>query len=165
MLAVSVSRDLMRESAVMACHYGVSLHTHLAENDNDIAYSREKFGLTPAQYAEDLGWVGHDVLACPPREARRRGDRAVCAHRHGRRALPMFQYAAGFRHRAGARMRDAGVVVGLGVDGSASNDGAHMLGECAPGFAAAARRLWPGGHECSRGTGNCHARRRARAQP
>ena len=57
----SVSRDLMRESAKMARHYGVSLHTHLAENDNDIAYSREKFGMTPAQYAEDLGWVGHDV--------------------------------------------------------------------------------------------------------
>ena len=45
----------------MARHYGVSLHTHLAENDNDIAYSREKFGMTPAEYAEDLGWVGHDV--------------------------------------------------------------------------------------------------------
>jgi cytosine/adenosine deaminase-related metal-dependent hydrolase len=57
----SVSRDLMRESAKLARSYGVSMHTHLAENDNDIAYSREKFGMTPAEYAEDLGWVGHDV--------------------------------------------------------------------------------------------------------
>jgi len=57
----SVSRDLMRESAVLARHYGVSMHTHLAENVNDIAYSREKFGMTPAEYAEDLGWVGSDV--------------------------------------------------------------------------------------------------------
>ena len=57
----SVSRDRMRESAVLARHYGVSLHTHLAENVSDIAYSREKFGMTPAEYAEDLGWVGPDV--------------------------------------------------------------------------------------------------------
>ena len=57
----SVSRDLMRESASMARSYKVSLHTHLAENVSDIAYSREKFNMTPAEYAEDCGWVGHDV--------------------------------------------------------------------------------------------------------
>jgi len=57
----SVSRDLMRESATMARNFGVSLHTHLAENVSDIAYSREKFNMTPAEYAEDCGWVGHDV--------------------------------------------------------------------------------------------------------
>ncbi|MEO8838539.1 MAG: amidohydrolase family protein, partial [Herbaspirillum sp.] len=57
----SVSRDLMREAATMARHYGVSLHTHLAENLNDVAYSREKFNMTPAEYAEDCGWVGPDV--------------------------------------------------------------------------------------------------------
>ena len=57
----SVSRELMRDAAELARSYGVSLHTHLAENDNDVAYSREKFGMTPAEYAESLGWVGHDV--------------------------------------------------------------------------------------------------------
>ena len=57
----SVSRDLMRESAALARSHGVSMHTHLAENDDDVAYSRERFGRTPAQYAEDLGWVGRDV--------------------------------------------------------------------------------------------------------
>ncbi|MEY3062988.1 MAG: hypothetical protein RI994_2240, partial [Pseudomonadota bacterium] len=57
----SVSQDLMRLSAEMARHYGVRLHTHLAENDHDIAYSLEKFNRTPTQYAEDLGWLGHDV--------------------------------------------------------------------------------------------------------
>ncbi|MFX9184972.1 amidohydrolase family protein, partial [Acinetobacter baumannii] len=57
----SVSRDLMREAAALARSYGVSLHTHLAENVNDVAYSRETFGMTPAEYAEDLGWIGHDV--------------------------------------------------------------------------------------------------------
>lgn len=58
----SVSRDLMKEAAGMARSYGVSLHTRLAENASDIAYSREKFNMTPAEYAEDCGWVGHDVL-------------------------------------------------------------------------------------------------------
>jgi 8-oxoguanine deaminase len=50
----SVSRDLMRESALLARQYGARLHTHLAENDHDLAYSREKFGCTPTQYAQDL---------------------------------------------------------------------------------------------------------------
>ncbi len=57
----SVSRELMRDSAVLAREKGVMLHTHLAENDEDIAYSLEKFGCRPGQYAEDLGWVGEDV--------------------------------------------------------------------------------------------------------
>ncbi len=57
----SVSRDLMRESAKLARAYKVRLHTHLAENDHDIAYSREKFNCMPAEYAQELGWLGHDV--------------------------------------------------------------------------------------------------------
>src|SRR5271167_3908701 len=55
----TVSPDLMREAAALARSYGVSLHTHLAENDKDVAYSREKFNCTPAEYAEQLDWVGH----------------------------------------------------------------------------------------------------------
>ena len=57
----SVSPALMRESAALARAHGVSLHTHLAENVRDVAYSHEQFGRTPAQYAQDLGWVGRDV--------------------------------------------------------------------------------------------------------
>jgi cytosine/adenosine deaminase-related metal-dependent hydrolase len=57
----SVSCDLMRDAAVLARDKGVMLHTHLAENDQDIAYSLEKFGRRPGQYAQDLGWVGPDV--------------------------------------------------------------------------------------------------------
>ncbi|MGB4060434.1 MAG: amidohydrolase family protein, partial [Burkholderiaceae bacterium] len=57
----SVSRDLMRLSAELARQYGTRLHTHLAENDHDLAYSREKFNCTPTQYAQDLGWLGPDV--------------------------------------------------------------------------------------------------------
>jgi cytosine/adenosine deaminase-related metal-dependent hydrolase len=57
----SVSRDLMREAALLARDKGVMLHTHLAENDEDIAYSLAQFGCRPGQYAEDLGWTGDDV--------------------------------------------------------------------------------------------------------
>ena len=57
----SVSRDLMRDAALLARDKGVMLHTHLAENDEDIAYSQEQFGCRPGQYAEELGWVGDDV--------------------------------------------------------------------------------------------------------
>lgn len=125
----SVSRDLMRLSAELARERGVSLHTHLAENDNDIAYSREKFGMTPAEYAEDLGWVGHDVwhAHCVKLDAagialfgRTGTGVAHCPCSNMRLASGIAPIAA---------MRRAGVPVGLGVDGSASNDGAHMLGE------------------------------------
>ena len=51
----------MRESAALARSLGVRLHTHLAENDHDVAYSVERFGLTPALYAESLDWIGPDV--------------------------------------------------------------------------------------------------------
>jgi cytosine/adenosine deaminase-related metal-dependent hydrolase len=57
----SVSRELMRDAALLARDKGVMLHTHLAENDEDIAYSLEKFGCRPGQYAEELGWTGADV--------------------------------------------------------------------------------------------------------
>ena len=57
----SVSRELMRDAAILARQYGVGLHTHLAENMEDVAYSLEHFGVRPGQYAEDLGWCGPDV--------------------------------------------------------------------------------------------------------
>lgn len=125
----SVSRDLMRESAVMARHYGVSLHTHLAENDNDIAYSREKFGLTPAQYAEDLGWVGHDVWHAHCVKLDEEGIALFARTGTGVAHCPCSNMRLASGIAPVRAMRDAGVKVGLGVDGSASNDGAHMLGE------------------------------------
>lgn len=125
----SVSRELMRESALLARSYGVSLHTHLAENDNDVAYSREKFGMTPAQYAQELGWVGSDVwhahcvkLDAPGIDLFARSGTGVahCPCSNMRLASGIAPIPA---------LRDAGVAVGLGVDGSASNDSAHLLGE------------------------------------
>jgi cytosine/adenosine deaminase-related metal-dependent hydrolase len=125
----SVSPDLMRESAALARSAGVSLHTHLAENGDDLAYSREKFGQTPTEYAESLSWLGPDVW------------HAHCVHLDGAGITRFAQTGTGVAHcpcsnmrlASGiapiGRMRAAGVPVGLGVDGSASNDGAQLLGE------------------------------------
>ncbi|MBD2836800.1 8-oxoguanine deaminase [Pseudomonas sp. JM0905a] len=125
----SVSRDLMREAAVLARQYGVSLHTHLAENVNDIAYSREKFGMTPAEYAEDLGWVGHDVWHAHCVQLDEHGIELFARTGTGVAHCPCSNMRLASGIAPVRRMRDAGVPVGLGVDGSASNDGASMIGE------------------------------------
>lgn len=125
----SVSRDLMRESATLARHYGVSLHTHLAENDNDVTYSQQAFGQTPAQYAEELGWVGHDVWHAHCVKLDEPGIALFARTGTGVAHCPCSNMRLASGIAPVRAMRDAGVNVGLGVDGSASNDGAHMLGE------------------------------------
>ena len=123
----SVSRELMRDAAVLARDKGVMMHTHLAENDEDIAYSLEKFGCRPGQYAEDLGWTGDDVW------------HAHCVKLDGQEIDLFARSGTGVAHcpcsncRLGSgiapvrAMRDAGVKVGLGVDGSASNDAGNLV--------------------------------------
>lgn len=129
----SVSRELMRDAALLARSFGsthgVSLHTHLAENDNDIAYTRERFNCTPAEYAEQLGWVGPDVW------------HAHCVKLDAAGIELFARTGTGVAHCPGSNMRlasgiapiramrDAGVPVSIAVDGSASNDSGHMLGE------------------------------------
>ncbi|MDH0775994.1 8-oxoguanine deaminase [Delftia tsuruhatensis] len=125
----SVTRELMRESAVLARAHGVSLHTHLAENDNDVAFSREKFGLTPAQYAESLGWVGPDVWHAHCVKLDAEGIALFARTGTGVAHCPCSNMRLASGIAPVRTMRDAGVPVGLGVDGSASSDGAHMLGE------------------------------------
>jgi 8-oxoguanine deaminase len=125
----SVSKDLMRESAVLARQLGVSLHTHLAENDDDVAYSFEKFGCTPAQYAEDLGWVGHDVWHAHCVKLDDDGISRFARSGTGVAHCPCSNMRLASGIAPIGKMRSAGVNVGLGVDGSASNDGAHMMGE------------------------------------
>ncbi|MBH3412293.1 8-oxoguanine deaminase [Pseudomonas putida] len=125
----SVSRDLMREAAVLARNYGVSLHTHLAEHVNDIAYSREKFGMTPAEYAEDLGWVGHDVWHAHCVQLDQHGIELFARTGTGVAHCPCSNMRLASGIAPIRKMRDHGVPVGLGVDGSASNDGASMIGE------------------------------------
>jgi cytosine/adenosine deaminase-related metal-dependent hydrolase len=125
----SVSRDLMRDTALLARDKGVMLHTHLAENDEDIAYSQAMFGCRPGQYAEDLGWTGPDVwhahcVKLDPAEiglfARSRTGVAHCPCSNCRLGSGIAPVRA---------MRDAGVPVGLGVDGSASNDAGNLIAE------------------------------------
>jgi cytosine/adenosine deaminase-related metal-dependent hydrolase len=123
----SVSRELMRDAALLARDKGVMLHTHLAENDEDIAYSLAQFGCRPGQYAEDLGWTGADVW------------HAHCVKLDGAEIDLFARTRTGVAHcpcsncRLGSgvapvrAMRDAGVPVGLGVDGSASNDSGNLM--------------------------------------
>jgi 8-oxoguanine deaminase len=125
----SVSPDLMRESIALARSYAIHSHTHLAETLDEDAYCRAAFGRTPVQLAEDLGWVGPDVwhahMVHPSadevvRLGRTRTGAAHCPSSNMRLASGVAPLRA--LQRAGAR-------VGLGVDGSASNDSSHMLAE------------------------------------
>ncbi len=125
----SVSRELMKSSAELARHYRVRLHTHLAENDHDVAYSREKFNRTPAEYAQDLGWVGEDVWHAHCVKLDDEGISLFAATRTGVAHCPCSNMRLASGIAPIRRMVDAGVPVGLGVDGSASNDAAHMVNE------------------------------------
>jgi cytosine/adenosine deaminase-related metal-dependent hydrolase len=125
----SVSRDLMRESAVLARSLGVSLHTHLAENDSDVAYSREKFGRTPAEYAEELGWTGPDVWHAHCVKLDEAGIDLFARTGTGVAHCPCSNMRLGSGIAPVRRMLAKRVNVGLGVDGSASNDSGDMMGE------------------------------------
>ncbi|MEP1768677.1 MAG: 8-oxoguanine deaminase [Sulfitobacter sp.] len=125
----SVSTDLMRDAAVLARSKGVMLHTHLAENDEDIAYSLETFGCRPGEYAETLGWVGPDVwhAHCVKLDA---AEIALFARTGtGVAHCPCSNCRLGSGIAPLRAMRDAGVPVGLGVDGSASNDAGNLVAE------------------------------------
>ena len=129
----SVSRDLMVESARLArsfgASHGVRLHTHLAENDNDVAYSLEKFNMTPAEFAEDCGWLGDDVWHAHCVKLDAPGIARFGATGTGVAHCPCSNMRLASGIAPVAALRRAGVPVGLGVDGSASNDGSDLLGE------------------------------------
>lgn len=125
----SVTPDLMRQSAALARQYGIHIHTHLAETLDEEQFCLRKFGMRPVALAEDLGWVGDDVW------------HAHCVHLNTDEVALFANTGTGVAHCPSSNMRlasgiapiremiDAGVRVGLAVDGSASNDGSHMLGE------------------------------------
>lgn len=125
----SVSESLMVESARLARSLGVRLHTHLAENDHDVAYTREKFNCTPGEYAERLGWVGEDVWHAHCVKIDEAGIGLFARTRTGIAHCPCSNMRLGSGILPLRRLLNAQVPVGLGVDGSASNDGAQMLGE------------------------------------
>ncbi len=119
----------MRESAKMARAYGVSLHTHLAETQDEEAFTLQKFGHRPVDYMQTLNWVGGDVWF------------AHSVHVKADEIEVYKQTGCGVAHCPSSNMRlasgiapvyeylQAGIRLGLGVDGSASNDGSHLLGE------------------------------------
>lgn len=125
----SVTQDLMRESARLARAYGVRLHTHLAETRDEEAFCLQKFGKRPVDYAEHLEWLGDDVWF------------AHCVWVNDAEIARYAQHGVGVAHCPSSNMRlasgiapivkmlNAGVKVGLGVDGSASNDSSHLLAE------------------------------------
>ncbi len=125
----SVSLDLMRESVALARSYGVHSHTHLAETLDEERYCLEKFGRRPVELAEDLGWMGADVwhahMVHPSAdEVRRLGHTCTGVAHCPCSNMRLASGIAPIRALVGAGAR-----VGLGVDGSASNDGSHMLNE------------------------------------
>ena len=125
----SVSRELMRDTALLAADKQVMLHTHLAENDQDIAYSEANFGCRPGQYAEELGWTGPHVwhAHCVKLDA---GEIDLFARsKTGVAHCPCSNCRLGSGVAPVRSMRDAGVPVGLGVDGSASNDTGNLVAE------------------------------------
>jgi len=125
----SVTPELMRESAAQARRHGVHMHTHVAETLDEEAFCLETSGRRPVELMEDLGWAGHDVWFAH--------GVYINEHEIGR----MAANGTGVAHCPSSNMRLAsgiapvreflskGVRVGIGVDGSASNDGNHLLGE------------------------------------
>ncbi|MGR7996350.1 8-oxoguanine deaminase [Xanthobacter sp. ZOL 2024] len=125
----TVSEDLMRETAVLARREGLRLHTHLAENDSDIAFSFKTFGKSPTDYVRELGWVGPDVWHAHCVKLDDPGIALFAATGTGIAHCPCSNMRLGSGIAPVKRFRAEGIPVGLGVDGSASNDGGHMLGE------------------------------------
>lgn len=125
----SVTTELMRQSAVLAREYGVHLHTHLAETEDEEDFCLEKFGHRPVAYMQEVDWIGHDVWF------------AHSVYVNSEEIKLYADTGCGVAHCPGSNMRLAsgiapivemltmGVNVGLGVDGSASNDSSHLLGE------------------------------------
>ena len=139
----SVTADLMRDSAELARRAGVRMHTHLAETLDEEQFCLQTYGRTPAQYVEDLGWLGPDVWL------------AHCVHLSDEAVQRLAASGTGVAHcptsngRLGsgiARVRDllaAGAPVGLGVDGSASNESGAMIDEPHQALLAARLRNGP----------------------
>jgi 8-oxoguanine deaminase len=125
----SVSGELMKQSARLAREYAVHLHTHLAETEDEQAFCLQKFGYRPVPYMQSVEWVGQDVWF------------AHAVYVDHEEVQTFAQHGCGVAHCPSSNMRlasgiapikeylAAGVKVGLGVDGSASNDGSHLLGE------------------------------------
>ncbi len=139
----SVTRRLMRESAELARRHGLKLHTHLAETVEEDAYCLELYGCTPAEYLADLGWLGSDVWC------------AHCVHLASEAVSDFAASGTGIAHCPTSNLRlgagvapvreylDAGIRIGLGVDGPASNERSDLLLEVKQALLVARGRAGP----------------------
>ena len=139
----SVTSELMRESAELARRLGLSLHTHLAETAEEEEFARERFGCTPVEYVESLGWLAGDVWC------------AHCVHLSDEDVAKFGTHDVGVAHCPSSNMRlgagiarvrdllDANVRVGLGVDGSASNERGDLFLEVKQALLVARARGGP----------------------
>jgi cytosine/adenosine deaminase-related metal-dependent hydrolase len=123
----SVSKDLLRESAALARSYGVRMHTHLAETHDEEAFCMEKLGLRPLELMEETGWIGHDVWFAHGIWFNQDEIRKIGACGCGVAHCPSSNMKLSSGTFPIMDMLQAGVKVGLGVDGSASNDASSML--------------------------------------
>ncbi|MGH8989129.1 MAG: 8-oxoguanine deaminase [Acidimicrobiales bacterium] len=125
----SVTRELMTGAADLARRRGVRLHTHLAETADEDAYCAEHFGCTPAQFAESLGWLGDDVWVAHGVHLDEASRSKLGAARTGVAHCPSSNGRLGAGRAPVPELLAAGVPVGLGVDGSASNESGALWTE------------------------------------
>jgi cytosine/adenosine deaminase-related metal-dependent hydrolase len=125
----SVTSDLMKQSAKLAREYGVHLHTHLAETEDEEQFCMEMFGHRPVAYMQEVDWVGSDVWFAHAVWVNDEEIQVFAKHNCGVAHCPTSNMRLASGIAPIKQYRQAGVNVGLGVDGSASNDGSHLLAE------------------------------------
>ncbi|HCK67601.1 MAG TPA: 8-oxoguanine deaminase [Anaerolineae bacterium] len=125
----SVTTDLMKQSAKLAREYGVHLHTHLAETEDEEQFCLEKFGHRPVSYMQEVDWVGDDVWFAHAVYVNDEEIKVFAKHNCGVAHCPTSNMRLASGIAPIKEYRKAGVPIGLGVDGSASNDGSHLLAE------------------------------------
>jgi cytosine/adenosine deaminase-related metal-dependent hydrolase len=125
----SVTSELMKQSAKLAREYGVHLHTHLAETEDEEQFCLQKFGHRPVGYMQEVDWVGGDVWFAHAVWVNDEEIRVFAKHNCGVAHCPTSNMRLASGIAPIKEYRKAGVNVGLGVDGSASNDGSHLLAE------------------------------------
>ncbi len=140
----SVTPELMRKTAELARrHPAVNLHTHLAETIDENRFCEKQFGMRPLAYIESLGWTGDDVWFAHVVHPDSDEIDKLAATGSGVCHCPSSNMILASGIAPVREMSDAGVRVGLGVDGSASNDGNHLLGEARQAMLLQ-RVGWPG---------------------
>jgi 8-oxoguanine deaminase len=125
----SVTSDLMKQSAKLAREYGVHLHTHLAETEDEEQFCLQRFGHRPVGYMQEVDWVGNDVWFAHAVYVNAEEINVFAKHNCGVAHCPTSNMRLASGIAPVKEYRAAGVNVGLGVDGSASNDGSHLLAE------------------------------------